>query len=139
MRYLMGSRFFFGKFKDFKSHDTDYIEVIDTNEFEKKRVIRGQGKDIIQLRRKPKEQIIQDALNEKLAMCVGKFLIPKFCKEIGFTIEDLPRIKPLMDRIDDKHLYERIIYESYLENNDFILTEEQLLKAYKSYKEERGL
>ena len=102
MRYLIGSRFFFRNFKDFRSHDTDYIEILDTNEFQKKRVIRGQGKDIIQLRRKSKEEIIKDALNETLPMCVGKFLIPNFCKEIGFTVEDLVYVKPLIDKLDKK-------------------------------------
>ena len=70
-------------------------------------------------------------------MVVGKFLIPEFNKKIGFTIDDLPKIKPLIDRLDEKHIYEKIIYESYLENNSFTLTEDQRLKAYKKYKETR--
>ncbi len=137
MRHVMGSRYFFGSYPDFKSHDFDFVEVLTTNEFLKKRVIRGQGKDIIQLRRKPKRELIEDALNEPLPMVVGKFLIPEFCAEIGFTIEDLPKIKPLLDKIDEKHSYELIIYESYLENGSFTLTEEQRLKAYECYKKYR--
>lgn len=135
---LMGSNYFFKKYKDFKSHDIDYIDVIETNEFKEKRIIRGQGKDYIFLKRKPKEQLIQDALNSNLAMVVGKFLIPEFNKQIGFTIEDLLKVQPLIDRLDDKHLYEKIIYEAYLENKEFILTQEQRDAAYASYKESRG-
>ena len=81
--------------------------------------------------------MIQDALKQELPMVVRRFLIPPFNKAIDFTIEDLPRLKPLRDKLDDKHLYEKIIYESYLENNSFTLTEDQRLKAYKKYKETR--
>ena len=134
---LMGSNYFFKDYKDFKSHDIDFIDIIETNEFKEKRVIRGQGKDYFYLKRKPKEQLIQDALKSELSMVVGKFLIPEFNKKIGFTIDDLPKIKPLIDILDEKHIYEKIIYESYLENNSFTLTEDQRLKAYKKYKETR--
>lgn len=137
MRHLMGSRFFFHGMPGFTPHDTDFIEILDTNEFKTKRVIRGQGKDIIQLRRKPKKLIIEDALKEKLALCVGKFLIPGFNKEIDFTIDDLPKLQPLIDRLDSKHKYEEIIYNSYIENGRFELTDEQLQKAYQSYLQSR--
>ena len=135
---LMGSNYFFSQYKDFKSTDIDKIDIINTSDFKDKRIIRGQGKDYIFLKRKPKEQLIQDALNSNLAMVVGKFLIPEFNKQIGFTIEDLPKVQPLIDRLDDKHLYEKIIYDAYLENKEFILTQEQRDAAYASYKESRG-
>ena len=135
---LMGSNYFFSQYKDFKSTDIDKIDIINTSDFKDKRIIRGQGKDYIFLKRKPKEQLIQDALNSELAMVVGKFLIPEFNKQIGFTIEDLPKVQPLIDKLDDKHLYEKIIYDAYLENKEFILTQEQRDAAYASYKESRG-
>ena len=135
---LMGSNYFFSQYKDFKSTDIDKIDIINTSDFKDKRIIRGQGKDYIFLKRKPKEQLIQDALNSNLAMVVGKFLIPEFNKQIGFTIEDLPKVQPLIDRLDDKHRYEKIIYEAYLENKEFILTQKQRDAAYASYKESRG-
>lgn len=134
---LMGSNYFFRCYKDFKPHDIDYIDVVETNEFKEKRVIRGQGKDYFYLKRKPKEQLIQDALKSELSMVVGKFLIPEFNEKIGFTIDDLPKVKPLIDKLDEKHAYEKIIYEAYLENGSFALTEEQRLKAYEKYKEAR--
>ena len=136
---LMGSTYFFNCYEDFKSHDIDFIEVIDTDEFDKKRVIKFKHKDIIQLKRKPKDLIIAEALQEPLALCVGKFLIPEFCNEIGFTIQDLPKVKPLIDRLDSKHYYEKIIYDSYLQNKSFTLTSEQIEKTYKTYKEARDL
>lgn len=134
---LMGSNYFFKRYKDFKSTDIDKIELVDTNEFKEKRVIRGQGKDYFYLKRKPKEQLIQDALKSNLPMVVGKFLIPEFNKQINFTIEDLPRLQPLIDRLDEKHKYEEIIYNAYIENKSFTLTEEQRDAAYRRYKEAR--
>lgn len=139
MRYLMGSRYFFEGLPEFNPHDTDTIELVKPNsEFKTMRVIRGQGKDMYFFVKKPKEEMIQDALNSQLAMVVGKFLIPEFNKEIGFTVEDLLKIKPLMDRIDEKHLYEKMILEYYLENGKFELTEEQRLAVYKEYKRLRS-
>ena len=65
------------------------------------------------------------------------FLIPEFNKQISFTIEDLPKIKPLIDNLDEKHKYEEIIYNAYIENKSFTLTEEQRDAAYRRYKEAR--
>jgi len=88
---------------------------------------------------KSKEDYINWAAQSKLGMVIGKFLIPEVCAFIGFTIEDLPKLKVLVDRLDTKHKYEEIIYNSYLENNSFTLTEEQRNLAYKSYKESRSV
>ena len=131
---LIGSRYFFSEYPDYHSHDIDKVEVQDTNEYNYVRIIRGQGKDYFFFKRKPKEEMIQDALQQKLAMVVGKFLVPEFCQEIGFTFDDLPRLKPLIDRLDEKHLYEKIIYEAYLSNGSFTLTQEQRDQAYEEYK-----
>ena len=39
-------------------------------------------------------------------MMIGKFLVPEFCNEIGMTLEDLFKLKPLCEKLDDKHKYE---------------------------------
>lgn len=137
MRHLMGSTYFFKGQPGFNPHDIDYVELVDDKSIKEKLIIRGQGKDYIQLRRKDKESLIADALKTDLAMVVGKFLVPEFNQEIGFTVEDLHKIKPLIDRLDDKHKYEEIIYNSYLINNAFILTKEQVEEAYALYKKFR--
>ena len=59
-------------------------------------------------------------------MQLGKFLVPTFVEAIGFTIEDLKKLQPLADNLDDKRKYEKVIYDSYIQNNDFALTDEQL-------------
>ena len=123
MRYLMGSSYFFKGYKNFFPHDTDYIEITD-----------GENKKTLAfVQTKTKEEFIQNALKSPAAMVLGKFLIPEFCQEIGFTIEDLSRLEPLISRLDPKHVYEQIIYSAYLENQSFTLTKKQRNTAFKSY------
>ena len=138
-KILMGSTYFFSCYEDFEGKDIDEIQIIETNEFEQVRQITGRGKCLFQLKRhNTKEEYIEWALKSNIGMVIGKFLIPEFCSEIGFTIDDLPRLEPLIAKLDDKHKYEEIIYNSYLQNGSFTLTDEQRDRAYKSYKESRG-
>ena len=136
-KILMGSTYFFQTYSDFKSKDIDEIELIETNQFTI-RQLTGQGKCYFQLKKlNNTEEYINHALQSNLGMVVGKFLIPEFNALINFTIEDLPKLKPLIDILDNKHQYEAIIYNAYLENNCFKLTEEQRQRAYESYKNAR--
>jgi hypothetical protein len=138
-KFLMGSQYFFSCYDDFNSKDIDEIEIIETNEFNHIRQITGQGKCLFQMKKHPsKDKYIDYALQSNLGMVVGKFLIPQFCEAIGFDINDLPRLKALTDKLDDKHKYEEIIFNSYIENGSFTLTDVQRARAYKSYKESRG-
>ena len=66
-------------------------------------------------------------------MEVGKFLVPEFIKEVGITIDHLKQLSSLIERLDDQHKYEKVIYDSYIANNDFTLTDEQLNDAYNTY------
>lgn len=104
------------------------------------RQITGRGKCLFQLKKLPsvEEYVVWD-ISTNIGMNMGKYLIPEFCQEIGFSFKDLPKISPLIERLDEKHLYEKIIYDSYIANNDFILTPEQRALAYESYKTSRGM
>lgn len=138
-KILIGSQYFFSCYDDFQSKDIDELQIIETNEFSQIRQITGQGKCLFLMKRHPsKEEYINWAIKSNVGMVIGKFLIPEFCTEIGLTIEDLPRLVPLLDKLDDKHKYEKIIYDSYIANGSFTLSDEQREKAYKSYKESRG-
>ena len=53
------------------------------------------------------------------------------------SIDDLKRLKPIIAKLDDKHKYEEVIYNAYLENNDFVLTDEQRQEAYRVYNKYR--
>lgn len=134
-KILMGSQYFFSCYHDFKSKDIDEIEIIETQDFKYQRQLTGQGKCLFQLNKQPsKEDYINYALRSSVGMVIGKFLIPEFCELIGFTWEDLRQLSPLVDKLDPKHMYEKIIYDSYIENKSLTLTQEQRDKAYASYK-----
>jgi hypothetical protein len=139
-KILIGSQYFFSGYDDFQSKDIDEIQIIDTNEFLQMRQITGQGRCLFQMKRhSSKEAYIDWALKSQLGMVIGKFLVPEFCAAIGVVIEDLPKLLPLIYKLDDKHKYEEIIFNSYIENGDFTLTEEQRDLAYQSYKETRRI
>jgi hypothetical protein len=139
-KILIGSTYFFSEYTDFKSKDIDEIQIIDTNEFSQIRQITGQGKCLFQMKRhSSKEDYIDWALKSQLGMVIGKFLVPEFCAAIGVVIDDLPKLLPLIYKLDDKHKYEEIIFNSYIENGDFTLTKEQRDLAYQSYKETRRM
>ena len=139
-KILIGSQYFFSMFEDFESKDIDEIQVIETDEFSHMRQLTGQGRCLFQLKKRAsKEEYINWDIATKLGMAVGKYLIPEFCANIGFVVDDLPKVKSLIEKLDDKHKYEEIIYNSYIENGSFELTEQQRQRAYKSYKESRGV
>lgn len=139
-RILIGSKYFFSCYEDFQPHDHDEIEVIDTIEFRHMRHMMGKGKCIFFIRRQPSTQCYIDlALKCDSGLVIGKFLVPEFNAEIGFSMEDLKQLSPLLDRLDEKHMYEKIIYDAYIENDAFVLTPEQRLAAYQSYKQSRQL
>ncbi len=137
-KFLIGSQYFFSCYNDFESKDIDELQIIEANEFSQVRQITGKGRCLFQVKKHDsKEDYIDWALQSQIGMVVGKFLVPEFCAAIGLTIEDLSRLKVLIDKLDDKHKYEEIIYNSYIENGSFTLTPDQRDRAYKSYKESR--
>ena len=87
--------------------------------------------------RKSKKEMIDYALNNGPAMQVGKFLVPAVATELKLTIQDLKKLKPLITKLDVEHLYEAEIYEAYIKNNGFFLTEEQRQKAFGLYRAAR--
>ena len=132
--FIMGSNYFFKKYEDFETKDIDYIVLVDKPlMFKTELNIRGKNKDVYYYKRLPLDEFIELTLKQD-PMCAGKFLIPEFCKELGFAIDHLKRLSDKFKNIDKKHSYEKIIYDAYIENNDFSLTENQRLKAYNVYK-----
>lgn len=131
---LIGSTYFFKDIEGFKPKDKDYIHFTDKGiGFSYIRQITTSQMCKFTMVRRPKEEIVEYTLEKAPAMALGKFLVPEFNAEIGFTIEDLPKLKPLRDKLDTLHQYEAIIYDAYIANNDFVLTDEQRQAAYESY------
>lgn len=83
------------------------------------------------------DEFVEYTLSSKVPMSAGKFLVKEFCDEIGFTLEHLKKLESVFDRLDDKHKYEKVIYDAYVANGEYSLTDAQRLAAYESYKEVR--
>ena len=52
-------------------------------------------------------------------------------------MDDLRTLEPKIRQMDNKHSYEKVIFDSYLENGDFYLTDEQRKRAFEIYLDER--
>lgn len=137
--FKMGSSYFFKDFEDYKQKDCDELCIMDRFVFPKTNVmnLKKDGKDVFFYRDMDKTGFIKDTLDSGVPMRVGKFLVREFAEHLGMTTEDLSLLAPLFEKLDAKHGYEKVIYESYRENGDFRLTGEQLERAYEEYKKER--
>lgn len=140
MKILVGSKAFFSNYKDFNPHDNDYV-LFENNPILYKTFahIRGKSEDVFAYKIMSKEEFIEYELKhcKDAKMAIGKLLVPELAKYMNLTIEDLKKFKFAIDEIGEKHNYEKIIYNSYIKNNDFILTQEQRDLAYQEYKKYR--
>lgn len=137
-KILAGSSYFFKEIPEFKSKDTDWVVLTDHPVgFRSVRQTSGLEHCLFEWRKMSADEFVEYTLNTKLPMSAGKFLIPEFNSEIGFTLEHLKKLEPIFNKMDIRHKYEKVIFDSYIENNGFYLTEEQRLKAYEIYKEAR--
>lgn len=134
-RYLVGSQYFFKDIEGFNSKDIDYLELEEfPKEYKFNMQFTEKGKCLFKWRKMRKEQFITYVLKiSKCPMELGKFLVKDFVQDIGFTIEDLKQLEPLLKKLDKKHSYLKIIFNSYMKNNDFFLTEDQRKEAYEEY------
>lgn len=139
-KFIVGSKAFFSSIKDFSSKDTDVLCILDTFPFNGDtncmRFHIGTD-DIILYRNMNKEGFIEDTINSNVPMKAGKFLVPAFAEYLNLSIEDLEKMQCLFNSIDNSHSYEKVIYDNYIINGKFMLTEEQLNEVYNSYKRNR--
>ena len=131
---LVGSNVFFKDIEGFTSKDIDILEFIDNpTDFKNVRQFKFPHKCVFQWRKMPVNELIDITLFRNFPMEIGKFLVPEFIKEFKLSIDDLKRLEPIIAKLDDKHKYEEVIYNSYIKNNDFYLTDKQLKNAYEIY------
>lgn len=136
LRFKVGSRAFFEGMPGFSPSDTDIVEFEDEPKLYKNVMqfrANGKNKCVFKWRRMTPDEFVEYTLNSRLPMEIGKFLVPEVAAYLGVTIEHLKRLAPVVDRLDEKHKYERVIYNAYLENGGFYLTDEQRKEAYKEY------
>ena len=140
VKFTIGSEVFFNGMPGFSPKDSDVLYVMEgwdsSNDVMNLR--KGDGRDLFFVPDWDKERMIESTLRSGVPMRAGKFLVPKYASYIGMTVSDLRRLEPLMDSMDEKHSYEKVIYDSYIENGDFVLTDSQRESAYVRYVKERS-
>ena len=94
---------------------------------------RDKSKCLFMWRKMAPDEFVEYTLQSRLPMEVGKFLVPEVAEYLGFTIDHLKKLSPVFDRMDEKHGYEKVIFEAYIKNGAFFLTDEQRNKAYREY------
>lgn len=131
---IIGARAFFEGMEGFSPKDIDILELVDNpTGFKDVRQFKGKGKCVFQWRNMSSKEFIDVTLKRDVPMEIGKFLVPEFAATIGLTTEELRRLQPLVDKLDNAHKYEKIIYEEYLKNNLFTMSDKQRGKAFKEY------
>ena len=129
---IIGSNYFFSSFPDYQPNDKDILIILENELPAPCLHFRQDNEDIFLYSNMSKEEWIQNTFEDPIK--VGKWLIPEFCKIVGLEVNELSMFDDLFNKLDDKHRYEKIIYNAYLENGSFTLNEEQLNNAYNEYK-----
>lgn len=131
---------FFSQYTDFVPKDEDVLIIDDDpKEYRVMRQTRlKKGKCVFEWRSMGADEWVAYQLSHmETPMEFGKFLVPEVAEHIGITIEHLRRLEPVAETLDERHSYERIIYESYISNGSFALTQAQRDAAYEEYKKAR--
>ena len=130
-KFIVGSSAFFKNIQSFNPKDLDVLFILDCPIFGYNvSRIRKDNNDKFMLYNSGKDNLIE-MINDPLQ--VGKFLVPDFINYIKLEINDLKKLNHWFDKLDEKHKYEKIIYDAYIQNNAFYLTDDQLFKAYNIY------
>ena len=140
--YIVGSNAFFTGMDGFSPKDNDRLILVDnTSEcgipFKTHSELRLKGNCYFFYKRLPKDEMIDNCINSKDPMVIGKFLVPTVIKDLKLTIDDLKRLECVVPLLDDRHKYEEVIFYAYLKNNDFILTDHQRQEAFDIYNKYR--
>lgn len=138
-KILVGSTYFFsGYYDDFESKDKDYAIIVKKgNGYRYWKELHSNDTCIFEIVKMSPKEMIERIIKVGEPLMIGKFLVPEFNSEYGFKFEDLYRLNILVNKLDDKHEYEKVIYNAYLKNKSFRLTKTQRNAAYKAYKKAR--
>ena len=134
----VGSRAFFSGIADFASKDHDYVVLIDNPQgFNYRRECSLRGVDTFEYKRMSAADFVTKTLEYADALAVGKFMVKGFADAIGLTIEQLQQLHLLVEKLDEKHQYEKIIYNYIIDNNTWDIDDITIKAAYDSYKNSR--
>lgn len=135
---IVGSQAFFKNIKGFTPSDIDVLEFVENPiYFKNVRQFRFKNKCVFQWRDMPASEFVEVTLSRNTPLEACKFIVPEFINRVNLSLDQLKKLEPLFNKLSDKHSYVRYIYKSYIENNGFYLTDQQLQDAYKEYKKYR--
>lgn len=137
-RFLVGSRAFFAGIGGFKSGNRNQLELLDNPNFKQGVEKNDRVTRVFKYTKEPAQTMIDRCLASGNPLQVGKFLVPDVAHAIGLQVQDIERLAPLIERLPDKHEWQEVVYNAYLANGTFTLTEEQRQEAYAAYKEARS-
>lgn len=141
-RYLTGSRIFFEGLPGFQPHDRDYCELWDDMDCMYKKDLDAPW-DVWCWRRATPDEYVDFILTNEVVQDgaipwhICQFLTPDFCKDVGFTTAHLERLRPVAEKLYGKHIYLRMIFDAFVSNGGFFLTDGQRTVIYNEYKEKR--
>ena len=140
--YIVGSNAFFKGMDGFVPQDNDRLILVDDASecgipFSTHSEMRLKGNCYFFYRRLPKDEMIDNCIKSKDPIVVGKFFVPSVARDLGLTIDDLKRLEDTVTSLDKAHKYEEVIFRSYLENGDFVLTDKQREEAFRIYNNSR--
>ena len=140
--YIVGSNAFFAGMEGFSPKDNDRLILVDDASECGLPIIthsemRLKGNCYFFYKRLPKDEMINNCIKSKDPIVVGKFLVPSVARDLGLTIDDLRRLEDTVSSLNEAHTYEKVIFYAYLENNNFILTDEQRKEAFRIYNNSR--
>jgi hypothetical protein len=138
-RYIVGSRAFFEGMPGFKPKDVDILVLVKRSDFFKNsRERHGNGRCLFEWVDRSRKKWLSALMETSLPMEVGKVLVPDVARHIGLTIDDLKALHNQFEQLDARHKYERMIYDYYILNGGFFLTDEQRNNAFEEYRQERS-
>lgn len=137
-KFLVGSKYFFKDYEDYKSKDVDYAIIKEKgNGYRYWKELHMGTECTFEIVKMSVQDMIAHIIKVGEPLMIGKFLVPEFNEAYGFKIEDLYRLQTLIDKLDEKHKYEKCIFDAYMKNKAFRLTKTQRNAAYKEYKKAR--
>lgn len=136
----IGSGAFFKNFPDYIEKDRDFLVLCERELIPGKLIINmKKGKDdVFFMWNCGKDELIKRHSGFTFSpMAAGKFLVPEVIEKLKITIEDLKLLEEVIGRMDDRHRYEKMIYDFYITNGTTSLTDSQLQEVWKEYKKWR--
>lgn len=136
-RILVGSRAFFGKYRDFKFSNFDFVELDESENVEQFELVR-RGISIFRVKLESVENMVKRAIVSGGTLQAGKFLVKEVAESIGATVEDILPLEPVFAAAEGKYTYLYNIFAALKDNGSFKITDEQREEAYRVYKEARS-